>query len=676
MESPPPILRKRLGNTTMDRNSAALAHRLWAMTLAVIVIDAVVTCASGQIAFEDVSVAAGFGNTATETWGASWGDLDGDHYPDLFSSNHRQRATLFHNNRDGTFTDVSQQVDVSRTPGWTGGRSDVDTHGATWADINNDGQEDLIEAVSSSDDHVWINQGGKLTLMTSQLGLTNLPNHSHRQTVMVDYNGDGRLDYASIGLHNSTVYPQLSNGTFGVGNGLSTPMACSADGQWGLLTDIYPSSPGLELVCAPRITTFPKVNAYANGVLSDVTSQFAQYASIVDAAELDYDGDLQPDLFLVRNSDHPSDAYQYSPTGMEVQFITTGNRTKGVTFQSTGLLTLTVSTRAGQVYGTTDPLNNGDPVNIKIGTSQWSPASLTFQLDPTDPNNAGIATGALGANIGYLTATGQWKITQGSGVYAYSYLQITSTQPITGLTFLGASPTDLGEAPIVLHNTPAGLVPVKGIGLDATEQCVSAVSGDFDNDMHEDIFVACTGGAHNIPNRLFRNNGDGTFTEVPNAGGAAGLVGAAVAEHAGTSESVVVADYDLDGFLDLLVTNGLNMRPLFMGGPKQLFHNVGKANGNNNNWLEFDLVGTTDNRDGIGSKVYVKTPDNVTQYREQNGGYHRWSQNFMRVHVGLAQNTQADTTVVWPNGTSTTYTALPADHLYQLKQDGTYTQIQ
>jgi len=118
------------------------------------------------------------------------------------------------------------------------------------------------------------------------------------------------------------------------------------------------------------------------------------------------------------------------------------------------------------------------------------------------------------------------------------------------------------------------------------------------------------------------------------------------------------------------VTNGLNMRPLFIGGPKQLFHN----RGNSNNWMEFDLVGTTDNRDGIGSRVYV-TAGGVTQYREQNGGYHRWSQNFMRVHVGLAQNTQADTTVVWPNGTSTTYAGLQADHVYQLKQDGTYTQI-
>ena len=141
-------------------------------------------------------------------------------------------------------------------------------------------------------------------------------------------------------------------------------------------------------------------------------------------------------------------------------------------------------------------------------------------------------------------------------------------------------------------------------------------------------------------------------------------------EHAGTADVVVTADYDLDGFLDLMVVNGSNMRPVNVGGPKQLFHN----RGNSNHWMEFDLVGTTSNRDGVGSKVYV-TSGGVTQYREQNGGYHRWSQNFPRVHVGLAANTQADATVVWPDGTQTTYTSLDANHLYQLKQDGTNIQL-
>src|SRR4051794_8353358 len=93
--------------------TGALVQRTGTIFLALLLADAVLTGASAQIAFEDVSAAAGFAKSATETWGAAWGDLDGDHYPDLFTGNHRMRATLFHNNQDRTFTNVSAQVDLS-----------------------------------------------------------------------------------------------------------------------------------------------------------------------------------------------------------------------------------------------------------------------------------------------------------------------------------------------------------------------------------------------------------------------------------------------------------------------------------------------------------------------------------------------------------------------------------
>ncbi len=576
-----------------------LIHRTGTILLALLLTDAAVTSASAQIAFEDVSLAAGFANTGTETWGAAWGDLDGDGYPDLFSSNHRMRATLFHNNKDGTFTDVSKLVDLSKTPGWTGGRADVDTHGATWADVNNDGQEDLIEAVSSGIDHFWINNGGKLTLSTSAWGVDKMRSKSKRQDLFFDYNGDGRLDVASIGLTYPSYYPQLSNSTFGSGNHVDKGMACTSDGEWGHISDIN-ANPGFEVICAPRKGTYPKVNTFASGgVISDVSSQYAQFGPINDAAVLDFDGDLQPDLFLVRGSERPSDAYQYSDTGVEMQIITAANKSKSVTFQTTGVLSISASLRAGSY--STDPQYEGDPAFIYIGSNNHHPAGIVFQLDPADPNNAGVVAGSDGINIGYSPDTGTWTISQMNKLWNYSYLQVTSTQPISGLTFYGASGADIGYKPILLHNTGSGFAQVLTAGLNAQVRCQSVVSGDFDNDMHEDVFMACTGGSHNIADRLFWNNGHGKFIEVPNAGGAAGIIGAAVAEHAGTGESVVAADYDLDGFLDLLVTNGDNMRPLSMGGPKQLFHNLG----NSNSWIEFDLVGTTSNRDGIGSKVYV-----------------------------------------------------------------------
>ena len=200
--------------------------------------------------------------------------------------------------------------------------------GAAWGDIDNDGDEDLFESVSSSSDHLWLNQNGLLTNVTTAYRVDQLTRRATRQTLFVDYNGDGRLDLASVSLRSPTLSPQLPDGTFGHGQGVDRPMACTSDGQWGHLVDISDGSPGLEVVCAPRIATYPKVNAFANGAVSDITAQYAQIGPINDAVTLDYDGDLRPDLFLVRGSERASDAYQYSPSGLEVQFITAVNKSK------------------------------------------------------------------------------------------------------------------------------------------------------------------------------------------------------------------------------------------------------------------------------------------------------------------------------------------------------------
>jgi hypothetical protein len=637
-------------------------HAMAQVSVAAALLAGMVKSAPAQIAFENVSGVAGFGSSASETWGAAWGDVDGDSYPDVFFSNHRNRATLYRNNRNGTFSEVSSLVDVSRSPGWTGGRATLDTHGATWADIDNDGDVDLIQSVESSTDRLYINQGGLLVDRTTESGLPQLGHWGTRHSLFVDYTGDGRLDLASVALSRPAYSPQQSSGTFGHGATVEKPLGCASEGQWAHLVDLHPA-PGLELLCAPRNGTYPKVNTFRDGTIGNVSAQYPQFSPVIDVATLDYDGDLRPDLFILRGTERPSDAFQASSQRFEAQFITAARRTKAVTFKSAGVLTISASLSAGN-----DP--QGDPAYIDIGSGQWSPGSLVFKLDRTQSRNWGIGTGSPGLNIGYFPATGEWKIVQGNTGYSYSYVQVASTASITGLKFSGASDADRGYRPLLVRNTVNGLATVTTAGFDASVRCQSVVAGDFDNDMDEDIFLACTGGAHNLANRLYMNNGNGTFSEVPRAGGAAGKTGAAVAKQAGTSESVVTADYDRDGFLDLLVTNGNNMRPVYLGGPKQLFRN----RGNDNRWMQFDLVGTTSNRDGIGARIYI-TAGGVTQYRERNGGYHRWSQNFQRVHVGLGTSTRADVTVEWPDGTSTLYRGLQANRLYRLKQDGSFAVV-
>lgn len=61
-----------------------------------------------------------------------------------------------------------------------------------------------------------------------------------------------------------------------------------------------------------------------------------------------------------------------------------------------------------------------------------------------------------------------------------------------------------------------------------------------------------------LPNTLYRNNGDGTFTDVS--------VETGIAQHAGRGMGVTIADYDGDGFIDIFVAND--------DSPNQLFHNI------------------------------------------------------------------------------------------------------
>ncbi len=138
--------------------------------------------------FTDVAEKAGvtLGNWST---GATWGDYDGDGRLDLFvagylhwdwnnppakggeggSSNSfctfRGEATacgprglkgepdhLFHNNGDGTFTDVSDKAGVADKPGYYG-------LGAVFVDINNDGKPDLLVGNDSTPNYLYLNKG-------------------------------------------------------------------------------------------------------------------------------------------------------------------------------------------------------------------------------------------------------------------------------------------------------------------------------------------------------------------------------------------------------------------------------------------------------------------------------------------------------------------------------------
>jgi enediyne biosynthesis protein E4 len=71
--------------------------------------------------------------------------------------------------------------------------------------------------------------------------------------------------------------------------------------------------------------------------------------------------------------------------------------------------------------------------------------------------------------------------------------------------------------------------------------------GDYDNDGHDDLFISYFG-----KNVLFHNNGDGTFTDVSERSGVAGRAGR-------WNTGCAFVDYDRDGYLDLFIANYIDM---------------------------------------------------------------------------------------------------------------------
>jgi hypothetical protein len=178
---------------------------------------------------------------------------------------------------------------------------------------------------------------------------------------------------------------------------------------------------------------------------------------------------------------------------------------------------------------------------------------------------------------------------------------------------------------------------------------------DFDNDGYKDIFTANGAILDNemelfkrptrLPNSVLRNNGDFTFTDVSLAAGTSFLVPKA---HRGAA----FGDINNDGRIDIVVTS-LNDRP-------QLFIN---RTSNDNHWIILKLVGTKDNRDGLGTKVKITTAEGV-QFNQATTAVGYSSSSDKRVHFGLGKSTVVDKIELsWPTGIKQVLTHVKADQI-------------
>lgn len=625
---------------------------------------AVAVAAAGSVeAIEFVEVTASVGITEHNTsWGASWGDFDGDGDPDLWITNHTLFPTLYVNDVGGTgaFTDVARSTI----------QDFGDAHGTQWTDFDNDGDQDLIQLGGSgaqlapSPNKLFVNEGGAFVDEAVERGI-DLPLGRGRNPLMFDWNGDGLLDlfYTALsrddGADPAGIFEQAPDGTFLRVDGLLPADPLSQAPIFAQLTDITLDGV-MEVGTYNRVVAPPTSEAWQ---IYDVgTAPFTELSAVtgppqgngvMDVAIFDVNGDLRPDQFQVRSKEDGSDLVQISPTQFEAR-IHPFDGGEGVDISTTGDMHLLIP---ASLFWAID--------EIFIGANGYQPPSFTFTVDEDNPDHQGLAPFTQGVDrgiyVGYDTAAEKWQLRVSGGSELNTVVH--TQDPITDLASIGfeyPAFTSLRDRLFMLE--PGGFTEVSLPAGMLVTPCVSVTGGDFDNDMDVDFYLACTRTITNAPNVLLENNGQGAFTQVPLAGGAEG-------SELGRGETVATADYDLDGFLDLFVTNGAGWPP-FNYGPHQLFRNTGADGGNTNHWLELDLEGVHSNRDGIGARVFA-TAGGKVQLRERSGGLHSHSQDHHRLHFGLGPNTTVSAlTVEWPSGITQTVSDVPADQVLSLREPG------
>ena len=169
---------------------------------------------NGDGTFTDVSIASGLDN-AVNTFAITVGDYNNDGFPDLYITRlgfYVGEGQLFRNNGDGTFTDVTTEAGLHMWgPSFT----------PTWVDYDGDGFLDLFISNNlggifdrKTPNRLFHNNGdGTFTEVTEQAGL-----ETYWPTIVCawgDYDNDGRPDlFLSNGLGRSQLYHNNGDGTF------------------------------------------------------------------------------------------------------------------------------------------------------------------------------------------------------------------------------------------------------------------------------------------------------------------------------------------------------------------------------------------------------------------------------------------------------------------------------
>jgi hypothetical protein len=433
---------------------------------------------SGPIQFTDVTAQAGisfkhnsgaFGKKyLPETMGSGvcFLDYDNDGWQDILIVNsmdwpehksHKSYAALYHNNKDGTFTDVTRQVGLA---------TEMYGMGCAVGDFDNDGFDDVyITAVGSN--HLFRNLGnGKLMDVTARAGVSD-PGFS-TSAIWVDYDNDGKLDLLISHYVEWTV---------------EKDQFCTLDGK-------------NKSYCTPQAYKGQSMTLFhnkGNGVFENVTKRAGLYdptSKSLGIAMLDYDDDGWMDLF-VANDTEPDKLYHNNHNGTFTDMAVVA----GVAYGESG------TTRAGMGADAGDYDHSGRQ-GLVVGNFTNEGLALYHNDGSGLFRDESLSSGVGSASLKSLTF----------GAFFFDYdldgfLDIFAANGHVADDISVLQPTlKYEQVPLVFHNSANGkfedALARLGSALRRAVVGRGAAYGDFDNDGDLDLLLTTNNG----PARLLRND--------------------------------------------------------------------------------------------------------------------------------------------------------------------------
>ena len=591
----------------------------------------------GNEIFSDVAAQMGVDINFGENHATSWADYDSDNDLDLFIG--RLEENLFFRNDNNIFTDISITSGLHQR---------LNTYSGVWADYDNDGDLDLFATSFENSNTLYQNNQGHFINVSETSGI--IQTGFSRAAAWGDFDNDGDLDlFVCRGSSNQNQKDFLyrnDNGLFvEVSNSVGiTAISYSLGADWG----DYDNDGDLDIVVTTSDNQPNILYQNNNGIFTDVSSTVGINNNIgasFSPAWMDYDNDGDLDLFVCRsdgfinllydninglftevqnnagvgvdlgrsigltigdfNRDGFLDIYVPNRTGENALYRNNGNSNNWVNIRCVGTTFTNVSGIGARVTVISGNLKQMRELNGGSGESSQNsfdaefglrsnttidsiivnwPASDTTQIftevssnqfltiqEPSVPTivsvipdvgyqNSNVTTKIMGVNTHFSDGDGTINVWLAQGtdtIYAIDFMDSSNTILFADFNIPTNAPLGVWEFsvltdadgtitcrnPFEIHPETQFTKITQGAIVNDDGYSEGCGLADYDNDGFIDLLVA---NWTNQSNLLYKNNGDGIFNKITTG---------PVVNNAASSYNCSWGDYNNDGYIDLFVAN-------------------------------------------------------------------------------------------------------------------------